>query len=480
MPVRKPSTKPKGTGEIKRIKTKAVGRGISLLGLTLSSGVKYAGFKLGTILAGKEENAGRWDKFLAEQSTKLVEELGQLKGSIMKAGQLLSVYGEHFFPVEVNRILKTLQAQSRTVSWEEMAKVLRQQLGEEKLAELLIEPQPIAAASMGQVYRATIIDSGEHIAIKVQYPGVDQAIDSDLNTLQKLLAVFRLLPSSQRFNELFKEIRMMLHFEADYKREAEMLSRFATLLQDDRRFIVPKLYERYSSNRVLTMSFEEGVELDSPEIAALSQERRNRLAVAFMETMFREIFSWRLVQTDPHFGNYKIRLATATQPSPHIGDQIVLFDFGSVREFPRRYIQPFASLVNASLNLDEQAVIRAGIRLGFLHADDDEQANALFTKICLTAIEGYLPRYASPAIDGSNEGDNPYLWRETDLLQRLTGLAKNAVFTFKLRPPPREALFLDRKMVGTYTVVTTLGLRMGPYHLIKPYVNTTTAQGKSL
>ncbi len=161
-------------------------RGMSLLGLTLASGVKYAGFTLGNLLTNKEQRGERWDKFLALQSSMLVEELGRLKGSIMKAGQMLSVYGEHFFPPEVNRILKTLQMQSRAVSWDEMAKVLVAQLGDEILSELHIDPEPLAAASMGQVYRATHKESGEVLAIKVQYPGVDKAIDSDLNTLNKI------------------------------------------------------------------------------------------------------------------------------------------------------------------------------------------------------------------------------------------------------------------------------------------------------
>jgi predicted unusual protein kinase regulating ubiquinone biosynthesis (AarF/ABC1/UbiB family) len=469
--VNKQASKSKSSSELSQIKTKAVQRSMSLLGFTVASGLNYAGFKLGSLLAGPEKNEERWDKFLAQQSTRLVAELGRLKGSIMKAGQMLSVYGEHFFPPEVNRILKTLQMNSRTVTWEEMAKVLRSQLGEELLGELSIDPVPIAAASMGQVYRATLKASGEILAIKVQYPGVDRAIDSDLKTLQKILSIFQLIPNSPRFDELFKEIRMMLHFEADYRREADMLERFRTLLMDDPRFIVPRLYPRYSSARVLTMSYEDGHGIDSSEVRALSQERRNRLAAAFIESMLREIFTWRLVQTDPHFGNYKIRLA-APRPgeAAAASDRIVLFDFGSVREFPRRYIHPFAALVDAAVEHNDEAVVRQGIRLGFLREHDEPTVFSLFKNICFTAVEGFLPEYASPAVDGSSEGDRPYIWGKNDLIARLTGLAKDAVFTFKLRPPPREALFIDRKLVGIYTLVTTLGLRMGPYRLLKNYV----------
>ena len=135
----------------------------------------------------------------------------------MKAGQMLSVYGEHFLPEEVNTILKKLQTDSTPIAWEQMHKVLVQQLGEEKLSLLEIKEEPIAAASMGQVYLATIKKTKQTLALKVQYPGVDKAIDSDLNALRKILLVSQILPSHSNFEDIFKEIRMMLHYEVDYE-----------------------------------------------------------------------------------------------------------------------------------------------------------------------------------------------------------------------------------------------------------------------
>lgn len=452
--------------DLKKIPSNVFSRGMSLFNLTVSTGTRYAGLKFTDLFTSVEDREKRLQEFFLEQATELVEELGRLKGSIMKAGQMLSVYGEHFFPPQINQILKSLQSNTRPVIWEEMERAIRSQLGDEKFAKLEIDKEPVAAASMGQVYKARIIETGEILALKVQYPGVDKAINSDLSSLKTILSVSHLAPKGSDFDEIFREIRMMLHYEIDYVRELEQLQWYQEKLKDDVRFVIPKVYPEFSTKRLLAMSYEDGVPLDASQIADLSQDRRNRIAASFMELMFREIFEWRMVQTDPHFGNYKIRLADSN--CEH--DRILLLDFGAVRSFPKRYIEPFAQLVHSALEKDIDANFNAGLNLGFLREDDNERVRDLFARICFTAIEPFELRYASPQCDGSDEGAEPYKWGESRLLDKLTELAKDALFAFRLRPPPREAIFLDRKMVGTYTILTKFQLRMGPRALLQKYL----------
>jgi len=452
--------------DLKKIPSNVFSRGMSLFNLTVTTGTRYAGLKFTDLFSSVEEREKRLQEFFLEQASFLVEELGRLKGSVMKAGQMLSVYGEHFFPPQINQILKSLQANTRPVVWEEMERTIRSQLGEEKFAKLEIEREPVAAASMGQVYKAKIKETGEVLALKVQYPGVDKAINSDLRSLKTILSVSHLAPKGSDFDEIFREIRMMLHYEIDYVREMEQLRWYQEKLKDDPRFIIPKVFEEFSTKRLLAMSYEDGIQLDSSELDQVNQERRNRIAASFMELMFKEIFEWRMVQTDPHFGNYKIRLADSNT----VHDRILLLDFGAVRVFPKRYIEPFAQLVHSALQKDIQANFEAGLSLGFLREDDNEKVRELFARICFTAIEPFEKRYLSPQCDGSEEGADPYKWAENKLLDKLTELAKDALFTFRLRPPPREAIFLDRKMIGTYTILTKLKLRMGPRTLLEKYL----------
>lgn len=448
---------------LKRITTKSWQRSLALVNLTVSSTAKIAGHKISSLWLGDEQKEARLRELLGQQAVQLVQELGRLKGSIMKAGQMIAIYGEHFLPPEVNEILKSLNADSQPVAWDQMHAVLRKQLGD-RLDELDVDPQSIAAASMGQVYRATIKATGEVIAIKVQYPGVEQAIGSDLKALYRIVRLLQVSSHSGSFEDIFKEVRMMLHYEVDYQRELATAQKFREYLADDPRFVIPRVFPEYSTKRILAMSYEDGFAVDSVEVAKLSQDARNRIGAAVMELMFREIFQWRQVQTDPHFGNYKIRLDGEAW-------RIVLLDFGAVRQFPKRYIVPFAGVVHGSLLRDPDAIARAAVDLGFLRESDNAQTRDLFAKICLTAIEGFGSEFESPSLDGSDPGPNPYRWGQGDLLHKLTDLAKDAIFTFKLRPPPREAVFLDRKMVGTYTLLCRLGLQMGPRRLLLKYLD---------
>lgn len=454
--------------DIKKIPSSILTRGLSLLNLTVSSGTRYAGMKFIDIFNSGEGREKRLQEFFMEQAVELVDELGRLKGSVMKAGQMLSVYGEHFFPPQINQVLKNLQANTRPVVWEEMEKALRSQLGEEKYAKLEIDKQPVAAASMGQVYKAKVKETGEWLALKVQYPGVDKAINSDLSSLKTILSLTHLIPKGDDFDDIFREIRMMLHYEVDYSRELEQILWYREVLKGDRRFHIPQVYPEYSTKRLLAMSYEEGFSLDSSEVLGLSQERRNRIATGFLELMLREIFEWRMVQTDPHFGNYKIKLRSSELEE----DKILLLDFGAVRSFPKRYIEPFARLVNSALNKDKDENFQSGLSLGFMREEDSETVRELFARICFTAIEPFEEKYASSLSEsGESSSHQAYAWAEMKLLERLKDLAKDAIFVFRLRPPPREAVFLDRKMVGTYTILTKLGLRYGPRLLLKKYLD---------
>ena len=212
--------------EIKKISTSVLGRGLSLLNLTVSSGAKYASYKMTDLFSQEKGKDERLQKFWLNQASSLVDELGKLKGSIMKAGQLLSVYGEHLFPSQVNDVLKSLQSNSRPVVWEEMERVIKLQLGPETFASLEIDPVPVAAASMGQVYKARILKSKQWIALKVQYPGVDKVIESDLKSLKSILSISHIMPSHEGFDDVFKEIKMMLRHETDYGRELTMIEQY--------------------------------------------------------------------------------------------------------------------------------------------------------------------------------------------------------------------------------------------------------------
>lgn len=451
---------------IKKIRSGLFDRGFSLTKLAVQSSAHLAMSGLRGAFQGAEARDQQLRLLMASQARLLSHELGRMKGSLMKVGQMLALYGEHFLPEEVVHQLKALNERSIAVDWPEIEKLLRQRLPAEVLAELEIETKALAAASMGQVHRARIKKSGEEICLKIQYPGVDQAIDSDIRALRHILGILKVMPAkSQAFEALFDEIREMLHQELDYESELRFTEEARDMLRDDPRFIIPTTFPRYSGPKVIATSFESGFNLDSPEVRALSEERRGRLGEAYSELFLQELFTHRMMQTDPHFGNYKVRIGDED-------DKLVLLDWGAVRRFPKDFVDTYESMVEGAIAGDHGKIIEAGMAIGFLHPDDAERLKESFAAICDAAVEPWLsprdPRVPAPLVDGKG----CYIWSKSDLPSRVTAMAARYALSFKMRPPPREVLFLDRKIGGVFIVLKVLDARFKTDHLLARFFHS--------
>lgn len=436
--------------QLDRIKSSVFMRSLSLAKLTLNTGSKLAGHGISTLLTDENGKNEKWQLFLKSQAETFKSELGELKGSLMKAGQMLSMYGEHFLPPEANELLKTLQSKSPPLKWEAILPILEKELGKEKLEKLEIDPESIGSASLGQVHKAKIKATGEWIALKVQYPGVDKAIDSDLRAIKSFLSLLKLLPKNLNMDHVFKEVQQMLIQETNYPLEIEQTERYRDLLKDDARFVVPKVYREFCGEKVIATSFEKGIDIDDPLVKSLSQQRKNRLALNFIDLYFKELFDWGVVQTDPHLGNYKIRL------SPDGRDQLVLFDFGAVRKYEDSFLFPYYEMIESSLALDTQALELAAKKLKFVQDDDNPELKKMFENFCLWTVEPFLSP-EDPRAPGKINAQGEYDWKNSDLPQRLTKLAFQMIQKFELRPPPREILFLDRKTGGVFIFCGVLG-----------------------
>ncbi len=366
----------------------------------------------------------------------LVKELGRLKGSAMKVGQTLSLYGESIFPKEVNEILKNLQTKAEPLPWAAMRKMLAQELGEEKLRELEIDETAVASASIGQVYKAKINESGETLALKVQYPGVEEAIDADMRLLKVILAVPGIFPGGLRLEHLLAEIREMFMQEIDYTLEIKAVDRFREYLSGDPRYQVPKTYPRYSSRRVLATEFMAGVRADAPEVQSLSQERRNRLGEAYFDLYLRELLDFKLVQTDPHLGNYLVQVGGDS-------DRLVLFDFGAMREAPEEFLKHYQNLIWGGITHDARSVEKGGRGLGLLQPEDSMDLVDDYVRLCFLLCEPFY-------------GPDAYDWGSSDLPRRVAGQVKHVAISYKLRAPPREIVFLDRKLGGVFIFLSVL------------------------
>ena len=264
-----------------RIKTGAFERNVALTRMGVGAGAKIASHTVRNFFRRGDSKDEANRNFYRAQAKELADELGRLKGSVMKAGQMLSLYGQYFLPEEAVEVLATLQDNTPAVSWSFVEPQLIDALGEKTIAKLDIQRKPIAAASLGQAHLATIKATGEQVVVKIQYPGVANAIDTDIRTLSRLISATRLAPKALDLTDVFNELRDMLVRECDYVQEREFTETFYDRLADNPRFIVPKVYPEFCAQRVLTTRYEPGYSVSSKEVQALSQKRRNALAQSF-------------------------------------------------------------------------------------------------------------------------------------------------------------------------------------------------------
>jgi hypothetical protein len=192
---------------------------------------------------------------------------------------------------------------------------------------------------------------------------------------------------------------------------------------------------------VLATGYIEGLKVDSPEVQSLPLERRNRLGMSFLNLYLLEFFNLRLVQTDPHLGNYRVQI------DPSGADRLVLFDFGAVREVPEPFWSNYRFLVQAALKNDPRETEKAGRQLGLLQPEDSLELVKDYIDLCRMLMEPF-----ASGVD--------YDWGASDLPMRIAKKLSGIAFGYKLRAPPREQVFLDRKIGGVFVFLSVLKCKM--------------------
>jgi predicted unusual protein kinase regulating ubiquinone biosynthesis (AarF/ABC1/UbiB family) len=199
------------------------------------------------------------------------------------------------------------------------------------------------------------------------------------------------------------------------------------------------------------MEYLPGLGVDSAEIAALSQERRNKLAQDLLALLFREIYEFHAVQTDPHFGNYRIRLSEKGEP-----DRWVLYDFGAVREFSPEFTDAHLAFLRGLLQKDHAGFEAAACKMKVLEPSDTQELKDYLFELCALIVEPF--------------STDSYAWGESDLPKRVAKQALEIPKRFSLRTPPREIIFLDRKMLGVFTALTVLKAKINGREILDPYL----------
>lgn len=443
----------KSRSSVSRIKTGSFERRLSLTRAGLFAGTRVAGHYATNWFGSRERREARRSDMLSRQAGLLVEELGKLKGSVVKIGQVMALYGEHFLPPEVTEALHTLEDQTCALEWPAIRRTLAAEMGEARLAKLQVDEEPIGAASLGQVHRAVRLEDGLEMVLKVQYPGVADAVDTDLNSVAQMLKIMRVVSFGADFDEWLEEVRVMMHREVDYELEARTTESFRQKMLDDPRYVVPRVIDEFSTPHVIATTFESGYSVSSSQVQALSLARRSALGEASLELFLSELFIWNEIQTDPNFGNYRIRLAADEQSQ----DKIVLLDFGAVQSYSDRFLDPVREMIRASYEQDLERVIDGGVALRFMERSWPQEVLKRFGEVCMAVLEPLARKDRMTMPEGSLSKTGTYRWKQSDLPNRIARQATRSAISRYFRVPPKEFIFLNRKLVGVYTFIAVLG-----------------------
>jgi aarF domain-containing kinase len=366
---------------------------------------------------------------------RLVAKLSKMRGAALKLGQMMSFQDSKVLPATINTILQRVQDSADYMPPSQRNQVLVRSLGE-NWRDLFsnFEERPFAAASIGQVHKATLASNGKDVAVKVQYPGVRNSIDSDLNNLSLLLTASRLLPKGLYLDKTIANARTELGWECDYEREAEACIRFKQLLNEEQAtFAVPEVYLEACGPDVLTAEFMHGKGVT--KIADLTQAERDWIGTHVLRLCLRELMEWRFMQTDPNWTNFLYNRSA---------QKLELLDFGASRDFPSKFIEPYVSLLIAASKGDRDTCRDRSIELGYLTGHESNEMLAAHVDSILTLSEPF--NETAPEIYDFEDQTI------TDRVRANIGL----MLRERMAPPPEETYSLHRKLSGAFLLCARL------------------------
>ena len=415
-------------------------------------GARYAGTKAANVARSKEKGQERLESRHLETALKMATALGQMKGAAMKVGQFASFIDTDLLPEEFREVyqeqLAKLRSDAPAMPWDQVEKVLAEEYDGEPLGELFndLEPEAFAAASIGQVHRGELLD-GRRVAVKIQYPGVAEALEADLKNAGTIVRLARALAPGLDAKAIAGELRERVLEELDYEYEAQNQRSFARAYRDHPFIYVPDVITRLSRRRVLVTEFVEGEGFE--EVKRWPHEQRSRFGEIIFRGSFGSIYHLQHFNADPHPGNY------IAMPD----GRVAFLDFGMTKKLDREQIELEQRAVDAAVRNDPLGLRDALHDLGFVKKPSKLDAEHLMNHVM--SIGGWYledgeieitPRLVMGIMEATHDPRSEYY----DLMRR--------------ESIPADELMGRRMEIGVVAVLGQLRARRNWHRIMREWV----------
>ncbi|EGG01716.1 uncharacterized protein MELLADRAFT_117744 [Melampsora larici-populina 98AG31] len=379
---------------------------------------------------------------------RLVDKLTKMRGAALKLGQFMSIQDAKILPPQIEEIFVKVQNTADYMPLWQTEQVMKQELGTDWRHRFLkFSDKPLAAASIGQVHSAQAIDpitkQPIELAIKVQFPGVFESIHSDLSYLSILASSSAILPKGLFLSNTLKVLGQELKDECDYRREAWCMGMMSRFLEDDSRFKVPRVIDQLSTGMVLSMEMMRGTPLT--RAAQWPQHLRDQIGRDILQLCLREIFQFRLMQTDPNWTNFLWNEESK---------QIELIDFGATREYSERFVEEYIKLLQSGVNDNREDCVVWSEKIGYFTGHESKEMQDAHFRSLSALGEPFRAKagpydFATQTVTDRVRAEVPLMIRE------------------RLTPPPIETYSLNRKLSGAFLLCSRLGSQIDCHQLLQ-------------
>lgn len=414
----------------RKVSTTSLGRMMTFAPLVATMAADLTGSKLGI---GKRDTNLKLQEGTTE---KMVEVLSRARGAALKIAQVISIQDNSVVPKSVTDLFDRVRESADYMPQSQIESQFTKYQGDNwRNNYVKFEDKPFAAASIGQVHRATIADPDNasknvEVAIKVQYPGVGDSIDSDVRNL-KMVLPFLGLPEGI-YPEMALEVAQdELHLEVDYEREARCQIQMAEYFKDDDLITIPKVYPHLSSKEILVTEYMKD-SLNIDKCTELDQETRNFIARHLVRICLEQLFTLKFMQTDPNWGNYMWN-----------GKNLIMIDFGATQSYDAEFIDTYIKIINAAVHQDSETILKESVKIGFLTGFESKEMNQAHVDSIL--ILGEFLR-----------SEKPYNFKDQDISKRIARDQIPKMIDGRLCHPPKQTYSIHRALAGVFLAASKL------------------------